>query len=93
QQFVQVQLNKVFVEAMKKIISKQCTGFNPNEHLLFHGTKDDGIKGIAEDGFDDRFFIPTGAWGNLEDKITSDSLLLSSSFTYPVITNMDNSIV
>ncbi|CAF1092781.1 unnamed protein product [Adineta steineri] len=51
-------------EAMKKIISKQCTGFNPNERLLFHGTKDDGIKGIAEDGFDDRFFIPTGAWGH-----------------------------
>jgi hypothetical protein len=50
-------------EAMKKIISKQCKGFNPNERFLFHGTKEDGIKGITEDGFDDRFFVPTGAWG------------------------------
>jgi hypothetical protein len=50
-------------EAMKKIISKQCTGFNPTERLLFHGTSGPGINGITEDGFDDRFFNPTGAWG------------------------------
>jgi len=45
-------------EAMKKIISKQCKGFNPNERFLFHGTKEDGITGITEDGFDDRFLFP-----------------------------------
>jgi len=50
-------------EAMKKIIAKQCTGSNPNERELFHGTKNEGIKGITEDGFDDRFFNPNGAWG------------------------------
>jgi hypothetical protein len=50
-------------EAMKKLIAKQCQGFNPNERELFHGTKDAGIKGITEDGFDDRFFNSNGAWG------------------------------
>jgi hypothetical protein len=50
-------------EAMKKIISKQCSGFNPNERTLFHGTKETGINGITEDGFDDRFYNATGAWG------------------------------
>ena len=43
-------------DAMKKIIAKQCKGFNPNECELYHGTKGPAIKGIAEDGFDDRFF-------------------------------------
>ena len=52
-------------EGMKKVISRQCLGFNPNERELFHGTKDDGINGIAENGFDDRFFNPNGAWGKL----------------------------
>jgi hypothetical protein len=50
-------------EAMKKIISKQCSGFNPNERTLFHGTKETGINGITEDGFDDRFYNASGAWG------------------------------
>ena len=50
-------------EAMKKIIAKQCPGSNPNERLLFHGTKGPGIDGIKEDGFDDRFFNKTRAWG------------------------------
>jgi hypothetical protein len=50
-------------EAMKKIIAKQCQGFNPNERTLFHGTKEAGINGITQDGFDDRFFNPSGAWG------------------------------
>jgi hypothetical protein len=50
-------------DAMKKIIAKQCKGFNPNERELFHGTSDAAIKGIAEDGFDDRFFNREGAWG------------------------------
>ncbi|CAF4443045.1 unnamed protein product, partial [Rotaria magnacalcarata] len=47
---------------MKKLIAQQCPGFNPNEQELFHGTSDDGIKGILEYGFDGRFFNPTGAW-------------------------------
>jgi hypothetical protein len=50
-------------EAIKKMIAKECPGFNPNERKLFHGTKSDGMKGIIENGFDDRFFNPTGAWG------------------------------
>jgi len=50
-------------EAMKKIIAKQCSGFNPNEQKLFHGTNGTGINGITEDGFDDRFYNATGAWG------------------------------
>ncbi|CAF1052050.1 unnamed protein product [Rotaria sordida] len=51
-------------ESMKKIIAKQCTGFNPNERELFHGTKGPGIDGIRDDGFDDRYFSPTGNWGH-----------------------------
>lgn len=50
-------------QAMKKIIAKQCPAFNPNERLLYHGTSGPGINGITEDGFDDRFFNPDGAWG------------------------------
>ena len=52
-------------ESMKKIIAKQCRsqGYNPNEQKLFHGTNFDGSNGIIEDGFDDRFFNPNGAWG------------------------------
>ncbi|CAF0951177.1 unnamed protein product [Rotaria sp. Silwood1] len=50
-------------EAMKKIIARECKG-NPNERKLYHGTKGDAIHGIVEDGFDDRFFSPTGAWGH-----------------------------
>ncbi len=50
-------------DAMKKIIAKQCRGFNPNERELFHGTSDAAIKGITEDGFDDRYFSRDGAWG------------------------------
>jgi HrpA-like RNA helicase len=50
-------------EGMKKLIKKQCTGANPNEQELFHGTKGDGINGIIEDGFDDRFFNSAGMYG------------------------------
>jgi len=50
-------------EAMKKIIAKQCPGCNPNERTLFHGTSGSGINGITEDGFDDRFYNASGAWG------------------------------
>ncbi|CAF4081434.1 unnamed protein product [Adineta steineri] len=50
-------------EAIKKMIAKECSGSNPNERKLFHGTKTDGMRGIVENGFDDRFFNPDGAWG------------------------------
>ncbi|CAM4754601.1 unnamed protein product [Rotaria magnacalcarata] len=50
-------------ESMKKLIAKQCKGSNPNERSLFHGTKGDGIDGIRDDGFDDRYFSPSGNWG------------------------------
>ncbi len=55
-------------ESMKKIIARECPNHNPNEQKLFHGTKSDGaeknpIKGIVEDGYDDRFFSAAGAWG------------------------------
>jgi len=42
--------------AMKQIIAKQCPGQNPNERELFHGTKREGIDGILNDGFDDRYW-------------------------------------
>lgn len=50
-------------EANKKIIAKECPADNPNERKLFHGTYGDGISGIIDGGFDDRFFVATGAWG------------------------------
>jgi len=61
-------------EGMKKIIKKQCKGANPNELSLFHGTKADGIDGIVEDGFDDRYFA-IGMYGKnlrlvLENRIS-----------------------
>jgi hypothetical protein len=43
-------------EGMKKLIKKQCAHGNPNEMELFHGTKAEGVEGIIEDGFDDRYF-------------------------------------
>ena len=50
-------------EGIKKLIKKQCAQQNPNEQELFHGTKGDGISGITEDGFDDRFFNTAGLYG------------------------------
>ncbi|CAF0873800.1 unnamed protein product [Adineta ricciae] len=50
-------------EAIKKMIAKECQGANPNEQKLFHGTKVNGMRGILENGFDDRFFSSAGAWG------------------------------
>jgi hypothetical protein len=41
---------------MKQIIAKQCPGQNPNEQELFHGTGGEGIDGILNDGFDDRYW-------------------------------------
>ncbi|CAF4739191.1 unnamed protein product, partial [Rotaria magnacalcarata] len=48
---------------MKKLIGRQCKNGDPNEQLLFHGTKAAGIEGIPENGYDDRHFVATGAWG------------------------------
>ncbi|CAF3830728.1 unnamed protein product [Rotaria sp. Silwood1] len=50
-------------EGMRKLIGKQCKNLDPNEQLLFHGTKSAGIEGIPEDGYDDRYFVASGAWG------------------------------
>jgi hypothetical protein len=63
-------------EGMKKIIKRQCTGANPNEQELFHGTKVDGINGIAEDGFDDRFFVATGMYGKYDSTIIFNIFVL-----------------
>jgi hypothetical protein len=52
-------------EGMRKVIARQCTGNKPNERKLFHGTSGDAINGIIDDGFDDRFFNPDGAWGKI----------------------------
>jgi hypothetical protein len=54
-------------EGMKNVIKKQCKGANPNEQELFHGTSGDGINGIVEDGFDDRFFNSDGMYGKYRD--------------------------
>lgn len=50
-------------EANKKMIAKECPGSNPNERKLFHGTRSANTKSIIENGFDDRFFNKSGAWG------------------------------
>jgi hypothetical protein len=47
-------------EAMKSLIARQCPGSNPNERELFHGTRDKGIQGITDYGFDDRYFSNNG---------------------------------
>ena len=52
-------------EGMKKMIKKQCKDGNPNEQELFHGTKTDGVVGIAENGYDDRYFNASGMYGKL----------------------------
>ncbi|CAF3205331.1 unnamed protein product [Rotaria sp. Silwood2] len=51
-------------EAVKKIIAKQCKGYDPNERELFHGAHGLGIDGIKENAFDDRYFNASGDWGN-----------------------------
>ncbi|CAF1493205.1 unnamed protein product [Didymodactylos carnosus] len=51
-------------ESMKQLMAKQCENENPNERELYHGTRDDGINGILEYGYDDRFYHRDGAWGH-----------------------------
>ncbi|CAF0941208.1 unnamed protein product [Didymodactylos carnosus] len=48
---------------MKRTISKECPGNDPNERELFHGTGGDAIDGIINRGFDDRYYSQSGAWG------------------------------
>ncbi|CAF4735473.1 unnamed protein product, partial [Rotaria sp. Silwood2] len=67
-------------EGLKKVIRTQCSGFNPNERELFHGTSGDGIKGITEYGFDDRFYNPDGAWGKFHYLVVSFYKMLTYSF-------------
>lgn len=55
-------LEKLY-EAMKLQIEKENNN-NANERMLFHGTKSEGAKGIEDNGFDDRFFNSSGAWGH-----------------------------
>lgn len=38
-------------------------GEKTNERFLFHGSKEDGIIGIYEGGFDSRFFAKDGYYG------------------------------
>ncbi|CAF1043228.1 unnamed protein product [Didymodactylos carnosus] len=45
------------------MIAKGCTGQNPNERELFHGTKGDATDSILENGFDDRNYAK-GNWGH-----------------------------
>ncbi|CAF1532215.1 unnamed protein product, partial [Didymodactylos carnosus] len=68
-------------EMMKKLISKQCAGNNPNEKELFHGTKDGGIDGIVNDGFDDRFY-KQGKWGY--GAYFADTPKVSHAYTAPL---------
>lgn len=59
-------------EGMKKIITRQCPKTASCEHPgLFHGTKGDGIDGITEDGYDDRFFNTEGLYGKYSNSIYS----------------------
>jgi len=57
-------LEEIF-EGMKKLITKQSVRKIPNERELFYGTWGDGIDGIIEYGFDDRFFNKDGLWGKI----------------------------
>ena len=50
-------------EANKSLIARECLARNPNERLLYHGTKAEALQGITDCGFDDRYFSPTGKWG------------------------------
>ncbi|CAF1180716.1 unnamed protein product [Didymodactylos carnosus] len=50
-------------EYMKRTISKECPGNDPNERELFHGTKGVAIDGIFNRGFDDRYYNIGGSWG------------------------------
>ncbi|CAF3958384.1 unnamed protein product [Rotaria sordida] len=51
-------------ENMKRTISKECPGNDPNERELYHGTSGEAIEGIINRGYDDRYFAKIGAWGS-----------------------------
>ena len=53
---------------MKETIASQCKHGDPNERELFHGTKNLGINGIRDYGYDNRFFgrnHAKGDWGKI----------------------------
>jgi hypothetical protein len=52
-------------EAMRSLIARQSPVFTENEGEFFHGTREKGIQGITDYGFDDRYFSSTGRWGKL----------------------------
>lgn len=70
-------------EGMKKLIKKQCTGANPNEQELFHGTSGDGINGIIEDGFDDRYYNASGMYGKYRHNYSTSFKSHSSASSRP----------
>jgi hypothetical protein len=78
-------------EGMKKLIKKQCTGANPNEQELFHGTKGEGINGIKEDGFDDRYFNTGGLYGR--GAYFADDPQKSHGYTDPDLTNNNTRVM
>eukprot|EP01102_Stenamoeba_stenopodia_P022448 TRINITY_DN9350_c0_g2_i1.p1 TRINITY_DN9350_c0_g2~~TRINITY_DN9350_c0_g2_i1.p1 ORF type:complete len:540 (+),score=95.22 TRINITY_DN9350_c0_g2_i1:577-2196(+) len=50
-------------EAMKNSVAKENDG-EANEKGLFHGTREDSVKGIQDSGFDDRYFSKSGNFGS-----------------------------
>jgi hypothetical protein len=69
-------------EGMKKLIKKQCTGANSNIQELFHGTKQEGIDGITEDDFDDRYFNMNGVYDH--GPYFADDPQKSHAYTIPI---------
>ena len=43
------------------MIEKENNG-NANEKILYHGTGEEGFKGVVENGFDDRYWL-SGLFG------------------------------
>ena len=66
-------------ESMKQQIADECKNNNPNECELYHGTRDDGIDGILEDGYDNRSWSRNGAWGKSYSYLSINSFYLQSS--------------
>ncbi|UJR07046.1 hypothetical protein I4U23_011334 [Adineta vaga] len=77
-------------EGMKKMIKKECLNLNPNEQKLFHGTKAEGIYGIAENGFDDRYYT-VGMYGR--GAYFADNPLKSHDFTNPDSTKRNTRVM
>ena len=63
-------------EAIKQQIAEECGNKNPNECQLYHGTRDDGINGILERGYDNRFFNRNGAWGMFSIYLKAEAVII-----------------